>query len=1121
MKNIKRILSGVLAAAMISASASFISAAPVTFTDVDQHWAKSYITYLVEKDVLNGYKQDDGTYMFKPEDTVTRAEFIKMMDETFGLTETANISGKYNDVKPEDWYYEYFAKAVAQGYIHNYGNTATPNGALSREEATSLLVRYLDLSDEETLPASTFTDYAKISSYYSRDVLKAAKANLINGYKENDGTSTFRPQNTLTRAEALTILYRAAGAIFTGDRSSTDTAAHSNNAVIKASANITLANQVLEGRVIVSEGTDTGTVFFKQSKINDTLYIRGGANVTLDSTTAKTVVIDSPDIISFTVQNNSSIENLIINERCSIMLGSGTSVEKLTTDADANLVTINGTGIIKNAYINSQSFSSTMVPHNFEIFDGIIATFASKDYQGSSTAQKAFVNTPFMTVEDEVHCLNVLAEENGSIRYYFTTSPYCPGISDFDGFYFAAAYKSSFDVRANTSEKEYTYNTSYVKSFGYIVLQLEANGRYFPPVIIPNTDASGTGFTTDPVLKDEKTISYSTSTQGTVYYMYATEGTNMNINDFVLAYSEQSGSLKGETNNRSGNIVINATYAEVNNYMIFMFKSADGLYYTPVVVALGNDGFSKDPVVVTPGLIEFTPSVTGTIYYYYSLTSDLPAPDKFNSEWRYADISDSDPVTKGKKGSISYTTKDAEKYPYLILCLNSNNSDYMLPVAVKIDYDSGFAELPEVVNTTIRFESSVSGKLKYYYSNVQQAPSAAEFAEAYTKASYKLKGEIRVTVNDFDTFDYDPATAALYSYMVIMIEDSTGEDYQPVVVNLLTTADTGFSVAPYIYGDSIYFKTNYDCNVWFFYSRTDDAVPASDFYERWDKSNYGYHINASKGNLKTIEIEEDLIRQYPYIVFSTSRDASSEIFTYPVLLDIEKDAEKNSDTGLKVTSVSQTSITINSEVLTEIEIDLTAYSDGRIYYYATNESTIPSASAFDDKYFAVDNAYRGSVSASDGQEEITVRLTSRYRYVVLRLEGSDANNKAVYYTAIVIDTLDKNLPTDSGSSDIPYDPTLGTTARTYGFEIKDINPTKRLLTILPTYSGTVTVTLATEDMSLVLSQNEYVVREGSEIDIPYTNGSGTIGGLTLYLFLQLTDDEETTYVRYGGIEMVP
>ena len=98
MKKFNRILSVVLAVMMALSCAVFAGAANITFTDVANHWAwtNGQIPYLVEKGVLNGYKNDNGTYSFKPDGEVKRSEFIKMLDETFGLTKTTSIS--YNDI---------------------------------------------------------------------------------------------------------------------------------------------------------------------------------------------------------------------------------------------------------------------------------------------------------------------------------------------------------------------------------------------------------------------------------------------------------------------------------------------------------------------------------------------------------------------------------------------------------------------------------------------------------------------------------------------------------------------------------------------------------------------------------------------------------------------------------------------------------------------------------------------------------------------------------------------------------------------------------------------------------------------------------------------------------------
>ncbi len=1101
MKMIKRMLSGVLAAAMITASASFISAAKVTFTDIgSSYWAKNYISYLVEKDVLNGYKQNDGTYMFKPEDTVTRAEFIKMLDETFGLVDTANINGKYKDVNQGDWFYEYFAKAVAQGYIHNYGENATPNGALSREEATSLLVRYLDLPDNEKASASTFTDYSSISSYYNQDVLKAVSASLINGYKENNGTYTFRPKSTLTRAEALTILYRAAGAIFTADRNGADSAAFESNAVIKKGG-IALTSQNLNGRVIISEGADSGTVHFKQSKINDTLYIRGGANVTLESTKVKNLVVDSPDIVNITVTTNSEIENLIINQRCGLMIGSGTTVKNLTAAVGADHITITGTGAIEKAVINANGFTSTMVPHEFEIAGGCTATFKSKEYQGASNAQAAFLNTPFMTKENNVHCINAIALEEGTIRYYFTASPYCPGISDFDEYYSTAAYKSSFDVEKNTSEVGYTYNTGYVKSFDYIVLQLVSNGRYFPPVIIPNKDAVGTGFTVDPQLENGKTINYTASGEGTVFYMYSLNGSHMNTNDFLLAYNEQSNSLKGELKQRSGSVDVNATYANVNNYMAFMFQSSDGLYHKPVVISLGDNGFSKDPVVVTHGTIEFTSAVSGTLYYYYSETADLPSPEKFSTWWRAAADSSDMSVDKGKVARLTYSTKD--KYPYMILCLRTDASDYKLPVAVRIDYDTGFEYLPEIISgTTIRFEPDEDGVVKYYYTKTQTAPTPSAFKTNYDKASGKLKGSVEALDGVFDTIAYDPATAVEYRYMVFMLEDDFGSSYQPVVVSLTGTANTGFSTAPYVYGDKLYFKTADDCEVWYFYARSNEQIPMSEFYSIWSRLTYSYTVSASEGSTKSITLDKALLADYPYIVLATSADLNAEISTYPVVVNAAEESKNTSGSALKVTNVTATSVV------------LTAFAEGTIYYYETNVYGTPAKGDFDTEYMDTDYIYRGNTYVKAATDGVQIKVSGKYKYLVLRLESEDANGTKLLYDAMFVNTADGSVSGDSTGNGN----TTGSTFYGYGFSIEDIDPTRKTVIVSSDHTGTIDLILATEDGKTVFSEKSFAVTKGGEIEIDYPAGSGFLGGLKLYLFLQLTDEDGRTYERYA-IEM--
>ena len=62
MRKWKSAVSAFLAGIMILSMAVTAFAANVPFTDTSSHWAKDQIQYLVSKDVLNGYKQSNGTY---------------------------------------------------------------------------------------------------------------------------------------------------------------------------------------------------------------------------------------------------------------------------------------------------------------------------------------------------------------------------------------------------------------------------------------------------------------------------------------------------------------------------------------------------------------------------------------------------------------------------------------------------------------------------------------------------------------------------------------------------------------------------------------------------------------------------------------------------------------------------------------------------------------------------------------------------------------------------------------------------------------------------------------------------------------------------------------------------
>ena len=58
------------------------STVSLAYTDTEGHWASDVIDELSNKKIINGYS--DGT--FKPDNSVTRAEFIAIVNRMLGLT---------------------------------------------------------------------------------------------------------------------------------------------------------------------------------------------------------------------------------------------------------------------------------------------------------------------------------------------------------------------------------------------------------------------------------------------------------------------------------------------------------------------------------------------------------------------------------------------------------------------------------------------------------------------------------------------------------------------------------------------------------------------------------------------------------------------------------------------------------------------------------------------------------------------------------------------------------------------------------------------------------------------------------------------------------------------------
>jgi len=177
------------------------------FNDIgDVAWAQDSIRELLYRGIVRG--KESGK--FCPQDTVTRAEFVKMAVVAFNLMEQ-EASCNFSDISTTHWSYPYVSSAVKTGIASGYSKDEFGvDGHITRQDMIAILIRVTyKLGLQESMENRkeklvTFTDEDKIASYAVGGVNMLSGCGIISGYEDG----SFGPQKELTRAEAATVLAR-------------------------------------------------------------------------------------------------------------------------------------------------------------------------------------------------------------------------------------------------------------------------------------------------------------------------------------------------------------------------------------------------------------------------------------------------------------------------------------------------------------------------------------------------------------------------------------------------------------------------------------------------------------------------------------------------------------------------------------------------------------------------------------------------------------------------------------------------------------------------------------------------------------------------------------------------
>lgn len=544
------------------------------YNDVKGHWAEKEIYSWIDEELVNGY--ENGT--FKPDNAITRAEFITIVNRLFGFSNKTEIM--FDDIASNDWFYNEFEKAIEAGYIYGYENgTIKPNDNISRQEAATIIFRILKLEQAHNpSDVDMYSDSDTISDW-SRDAVAAI---VERGYMKGYPDKTLKPLKTIKRAEAIMLLDRVTGAIYNtaGTYGTEDVVDTINSNVTIASKDITLQNLIIEGDLYLTQAIGSGDVTLKNVTVNGDTLIRGGGpnSITIENTKLGLTTIDSKTDTRIVVSGNTMIDEVFLNSGAKLaqknLTGNGIKKAVLTSnipedskvelDVDLKKIQINSQKVnveILNSSIDEievgETSTETTININQKSSVKTIIANSTVNVEGKGKITKAIVNVNGVTFKQLVNNITV----NKGITVVVNNK------------------KISESTNNNTGRK--TTSSSSTQSSNANLLSLTISEGTLAPSFDPNT----TNYTCT-VGNSIENIGITATVESSVYQ-------SMTINDNqTVSGSVYNSNLDVGIN--TFNIVVTAQDSSTTkNYRIDVNRN-EPLYYT----ALGDSityGLSADP----------------------------------------------------------------------------------------------------------------------------------------------------------------------------------------------------------------------------------------------------------------------------------------------------------------------------------------------------------------------------------------------------------------------------------------------------------------------------------------------------------------------------------------------
>ncbi len=245
----------------------------VTVYADNTHWADDVLQLWANKGLIDSAD----TQTFRADDSITRAEFMDLINKSFNYFTISDKVNNYNDVKESDWYYKTVAIALGAGYIEGESDSEmNPNGLITREQAMAIMTRISEVPANTTAYKNA-KDSDKVSEWAKTAVSTCINQGFISG---NQGE--IKPLANMTRAEAVVMLNRKLNDERTFALAGTyDLAGLRLNSVKVATADVKLQNAKVLQDLTITKEVGEGNVNLDNIQVARNLYAYGGGKHSL------------------------------------------------------------------------------------------------------------------------------------------------------------------------------------------------------------------------------------------------------------------------------------------------------------------------------------------------------------------------------------------------------------------------------------------------------------------------------------------------------------------------------------------------------------------------------------------------------------------------------------------------------------------------------------------------------------------------------------------------------------------------------------------------------------------------------------------------------------------------